>query len=68
MSRPVRTTTTQYQFNAKHGGFRPTSMTVVVSEEIDEAAEQAKLKAQYAAQESLAKAQKEEDENIDGKE
>jgi len=63
MYKPTRKTTTHYKFNAKVGGYQPTNMTVVIEEEIDPEAEMAKQKARQA----MMQAQKEEDENIDGK-
>ena len=30
-----RITTTQYKFNAKHGGFQPTGMTVTVEDVVE---------------------------------
>ena len=52
MAKPVRVTTTDYRWNAKHGAFQPTSMKVMISEEIDMEAEAAAMKAKQAAYEA----------------
>ena len=61
MVNPTRTTTVNYKFNPKIGDYQPTSMVVVVSEELDreaqlkaQAAEQAELKTKFEAQEKEA--------------
>jgi len=64
MANPTRTTTVNYKFNPKVGDYQPTSMVVVVTEELDrrdqleaQAAEQAELKAKFELQEAEREAQ-----------
>ena len=68
MSNPTRTTTVNYRFNHKVGDYQPTSMVVVVTEELDkqdqvaaQAAEQAELKAKFEKQEAELKKESKED-------
>ena len=62
MSKSIRTTTTKYKFNAKHGGYQPTDMTVVYTEDVDVEAEAAKQKAQQdALQKMRASVEKDEE-------
>ena len=68
MSNPTRTTTVNYKFNHKVGDYQPTSMVVVVTEELDkqdqvaaQAAEQAELKAKFEKQEAEPKKESKED-------
>ena len=70
MSNPTRTTTVNYRFNHKVGDYQPTSMVVVVTEELDkqdqvaaQATLQAELKAKFEKQEREAEPKKESKED-----